>query len=386
MAGRIWKGLVFLWKLFLGMLFCRGPVLSLLVVGWTYRLMQRSVVKRWWLESRRNSEGEDFQSFLREDEATEAHRGWPNWVLQQNFREAIRRRPALGMVGYFKGVCRAFVGSLWLNLSIGFKGVVNSWIVTLPGCVVMVFSWYAGWNNSFNKGYEQAAVGPATGFLGILLFIVAMLYVPLAQVRQAVTNRFRSFYDYRLIVSIIRRRWLACLGLAALYPAFLLPISLAKILPMYFPNINPAIIDLSNEQMLEVLDAYYFWTALLVFPSFVFLCLAACRIYVRGLLTNFREGIVSIESLSFLERNVLERMQLLEQRPRMRHHPIVIAASRTGGLFLRWAGILTTMILWFTLVAQVYIAQFFNYVPIQGWLNFPLIHLPWIRFIPEVLR
>ena len=38
------------------------------------------------------------------------------------------------------------------------------------------------------------------------------------------------------------------------------------------------------------------------------------------------------------------------------------------------------------MVAQVYIAQFLNYVPWSGWLNHPLVRLPWIRFIPELLR
>ena len=62
---------------------------------------------------------------------------------------------------------KAFFQSLWLNLTIGAQAIFNTWVLTMPGCVLMLFSWYAGWHNSFNKGYEQAVVGPLTGFGGI---------------------------------------------------------------------------------------------------------------------------------------------------------------------------------------------------------------------------
>src|SRR2546429_8683233 len=84
--------------------------------------------------------------------------------------------------------------------------------------------WYDGWNNSFNKGYEQFSVGPGVSVLGILLFITAMLYVPMAQARQAVTGNWRCFYQFRLIRTLVRRRWFACFGLAALYALCSLPI------------------------------------------------------------------------------------------------------------------------------------------------------------------
>ena len=45
--------------------------------------------------------------------------------------------------------------------------MANTWVLTLVPSLLMLFSWEAGWDNSFNKGYEQAAIGPTTGTLGI---------------------------------------------------------------------------------------------------------------------------------------------------------------------------------------------------------------------------
>jgi hypothetical protein len=41
--------------------------------------------------------------------------------------------------------------------------------------------------------------------------------------------------------------------------------------------------------------------------------------------------------------------------------------------------------LWFAFVAQIFVSEFFNYHPVVGWLNQPLVHLPWFRYIPAGL-
>ena len=40
---------------------------------------------------------------------------------------------------------------------------------------------------------------------------------------------------------------------------------------------------------------------------------------------------------------------------------------------------------WLTFVAQVFIANFFNYRGPRGWVNQPLIQLPWWREVPAHL-
>ncbi len=382
----IWTGIVFIWKLFWGMLFCQAPVLSLMVVGWTYRQMQRTVLKSWWRGSTAYVGRADFGSFCREQSESASLADWPNWFLRQNFRESMAKEKGRGALHYVWAFTVGLFHSLWINLRTGFIGIMNTWALTLPGCVIMYFSWYDGWNNSFNKGYEQAVVGPSTGFLGIFLFILAMLYVPLAQVRQAVSNDIRSFYDYRLIASIVRRRWLACCGLAALYSAIFIPISILTILPMYFPNMKPEILGYTNQQQLEFLNRYYFWGAIVLFPAFLFVRTVAARIYARGLLKNIKDGVAKREWLCEWERKALERVELLHEGSEPKRHPIIALAGGTSRLIFTGTAAFVVVFLWFTMVAQVYIAQFLNYVPWGGWLNHPLVHLPWIRFIPEILR
>ncbi|MEO6810576.1 MAG: hypothetical protein ABI353_15785, partial [Isosphaeraceae bacterium] len=62
--------------------------------------------------------------------------------------------------------------------------------------------------------------------------------------------------------------------------------------------------------------------------------------------------------------------------------PLLVAAvlgagSRFQGVLLR----LAIYGLWFTVVAQIYIVQFFHYQWFQGWLNQPLVHLPSLFFL-----
>jgi hypothetical protein len=43
--------------------------------------------------------------------------------------------------------------------------------------------------------------------------------------------------------------------------------------------------------------------------------------------------------------------------------------------------VLTAMV-WFTFVAQIFISEFINYHPVIGWLNQPLVQLPWFHYVP----
>jgi hypothetical protein len=190
----------FLW----GMAFCQGLLGSLLVAGWACRLAQRSALKYWWSRSGRTLEEASFLDFLAANERTRPHRHWPNWFFEQNLRQTLRRMPGSSLGSYLLALLSAPVNSLWRNFWLGLQVVANTWLLTLPACLFWWFGWYDGWNNSFNKGYEQAAVGPLVSVFGILLFIVAMFYVPLAQARQAVTGQWRAFFQFRLVWRIVR--------------------------------------------------------------------------------------------------------------------------------------------------------------------------------------
>jgi hypothetical protein len=229
-------------------------------------------------------------------------------------------------------------------------------------------------------------VGPGVSLLGIVLFIVAMLYVPMAQARQAVTGNWRGFYQFRLVWTLVRRRWLACFGLAALYTLFSIPLMILAAVVMSLPNINPKLADLTPIQTIQYLNRYFFWSAAFVFPAFVLLRLVAARIYATALLKAVQSGAVAQDALAEIEWQSLHRLNLLTvEPPRMRHPVLRIVAwagTRAGRITF---GILTFLV-WFAFTFQLYIAQFFNYRGAPVWLNQTLVQLPWFHHIPATLK
>jgi hypothetical protein len=252
--------------------------------------------------------------------------------------------------------------------------------------VLWLFAWFAGWNNSFNKGYELAAAGPLTGLLGVFVFIGVMFYVPLAQTRQAVTGQWRDFYDFRVVWEIVRTRRVAFLGLSLLYSALALPLMLLKTLPGFFPQINPPLADATTQQVKDILGPYFFFSALLVLPFFVLLRLVAARIYASGLLRAIRTGRLPADVLSALERPVSRKLELLGSEPLASRKPVRLVLRRVAADIGATLITVATGIAWFTFVAQIFIAQFFTYHPGIGWLNQPLVQLPWFRYLPSSVR
>lgn len=221
--------------------------------------------------------------------AAHEHLHWPNWFAHQNFSQAVGRKDGAPGIAYLWQLLKAPFHSLGLNLKVGIQGIFNTWVLTLPACVLWLFAWYDGWNNSFNKGYEQAPIGPLTGILGIILFIAAMLYVPLAQARQAVTGDWRSFYNFSFVWGIVRRHWLACLLLAALSSICFVPVMILKTAPTFIGQ-QPHYADMANAQVLKALNNYFFAAAFLVFPLYVYVRVLAARIYARGVLRGIQRG------------------------------------------------------------------------------------------------
>jgi hypothetical protein len=368
-------------KFFWGIILCQSVLGALAVIGCTYRLMQRSVLKQWWKMSVSSAKAGSFAAFVAGDTRTEEHVHWPNWFLAQNFRGTICRRE-----GNLWTVLKAHFTSLWINVRLGVQGAFNTWVLTLPACVLMLFGWYDGWNNSFNKGYEQFLVGPGISWLGIMLFIAAMLYLPMAQARQAVTGKWRSFYQFRLVWTLVRRRWLACFGLALLYALCSVPMLILGSIVMFLPNINPKLADLAPAQAIQVLNTYFFWSALFVFPAFVLLRLVAARIYGTALLKAVQTGAVHQDALGESEWQTLHRLELLRVEPPRLRHPVLRIVTWTGTRAGRITFGFLTGLIWFVFIVELYIVQFFNYRGAQVWLNQPLVHLPWFHHMPAALK
>ena len=121
----VWRTAVAAWKFFVGVLLCQTPVTAVLVVGWTYRLMQRAALQAWWKAS--SMEG-DFVRFTGADDTTRGHGSFPNWVLAQGPRRTIaegwRRNATLR--GKLGAVPKGLSGSFAANLRVGLGGMVNT--------------------------------------------------------------------------------------------------------------------------------------------------------------------------------------------------------------------------------------------------------------------
>ena len=361
-------------KLIWGMLFMQSFLGSILILGWTNQLIRRRTLKNWWRSRPVQREDESFEDFIREQSDLRIPRGWPNWFFTEDPPQRRRRGPIL------------WVESLKTNFRSGFRTALNTWVVTAPPCALWMFGWYFGWNNSFHKGYELAGIGPVTGLAGVFLFIAVMFYLPLAQSRQAVTGEWRSFYELGFIRKLLRESWVACLFLALLYAFLFLPVTILKTLPGFFSRMNPALLEATPLEVTSILNRYFFWSALLVFPAFVILRLAAARIYASSLLRAVRRGSIPESSLGSVERTVLKELDLLQVEARV---PAPMTSRLLGGAgkaVVRTFVTALTGALWFSFFALVFIGQFFNYQGSIGWLNQPLVQLPWFRYLPFTVR
>ncbi len=373
--ARVKKAAIALWKLFVGAVLCQFPLTSILVVGWTYRAMQRFAVRRWQgaIPAGPPSAG------VVETGACDA--GWPNWLLAS--REARARRRA-GATRRFRRTMHAGLGSLGANAAVGFRAVLNTWAVTLFPATLWTVGWYAGWDNSFNKGYEQHFVGIVLSWIGIVLFLPIMLYLPLAQARQAVTGHWRRFYDLRLLSSLIVRNPIRSLLLAAAYALVSLPLLILLALPVFFEQVFPQTSTMSDTEMLAFLNRYYFRVAVVGFAAYAGLRLLAARIYSDLMRERVQTAQKSQGELAGVERAMLSGLQ--NDRAGESGKSVPSISLSTGRAAWRTAVLLAALALWFSFVSQIYIREFLVYHPVRGFMNQPLVQLPWFRYVPDALE
>jgi hypothetical protein len=378
-SGRIRSVATALWSLGFGAFCGLSFLLSFLVVGWAQRAARREVLKTWWRCRRGPLAGETFAEFAEADGGTAELARWPGWLLAQ------RRVGWRG--GSFRSIAAGLLGSLGENARLGVQAAFNTAVFVLPGTLLWAVGWYAGWLNSFNKGYENYYVGMSLFGVGTMLFVAAMFYVPMALARQASTGDWRSFYQFGLVRRLIRRRWLANFSLAVLALGLSVPLLILKTMPGFWPQLNEALLNLSAGEQLRRLERYYFLVSLYGVSAFLIFRLAAARLYARAMLQGVQAGTVTPEELADGEWQALHRLGLLAPRPEPARH--------WAWRLLRWLGTragritagMATLLVWLAFVLNVMTHEFFNYHAAgRGWWNQPLIQLPWFDYTPQHLR
>ncbi|MCS6852443.1 MAG: hypothetical protein NZ700_14865, partial [Gemmataceae bacterium] len=354
------------WRLLAGAFLCfNAPVLSWLtsiaVAGWLYRWMQALVLRGWWRRGPRRPGG-SFDEFCR-SLGPDAPVSRPRWFWRER-----------GHGFWFR--------SLWLNFSLGLQAIACTFLVTGWGVAVMYFSWEFGWLNSFHKGYEQATVGATLGWFGIFLFLLALVYVPMAQAHQAATGDFRAFFDVPFVIRLIHARMTAYVALAGLIALLAWPLELFKIAVVFAENIDPSLADASPAEAQDWLQRHFRRAAFVLFVSLLLSRGLAAVIYRSAVLKALRRGWVQPEALHPTLARWLDDLDLWP-RPEPGRGGFFGHLRRLGRWTYRGTLYLALLLIWFVFTARIYVGQFFVYHPVVGFLNQPLIQVPCFDYTPS---
>jgi len=375
------------WRILVGGLFCFNLFGAIVVTGWTYRWMQGLVLRGWYSRSRFQKQ-ESFRDFC----ASLGHDApvvLPRWFMEERMQSALNHSDMLGRPPRIaRKIFRAFRlpwHSLWLNFKIGLQGLFCTYLVSGLGCLIMLFSWEFGWLNSFNKGYEQAFIGPLTGLLGIFIFIAAMFYVPMAQVHQAVTGEFRAFFDIRFVWRLIQARLSAYVILAALIVLLSLPLEMLKTAPVSFDDHFDTWTNASDAEVYRMLRNYFIICSFVLFLALLVWRWLAARIYRSAVLKVLERGWVTRAELHPTLAHWLDRLGVFPV-PTLETAGITYVVKSGGRIVYRRMLFVLLFFIWFAFVAKGYVGQFFKMDPGQGFLNHPLVQLPDFNYMPPDLK
>ena len=138
-------------------------------------------------------------------------------------------------------------------------------------------------------------------------------------------------------------------------------------------------------EALELMNSFYFWASMAGFVAYVTLRIVAARIYAGAIVKSLREGLLEESALADVERTWLNEFGLISAEDRA-IHPIVKVHHWTTRPAWRAALALTTAVVWFSFVAQIYVSEFRVYHPVRGFMNQSLVQLPWFRYVPAHLQ
>ncbi len=226
-----------------GTLLCLTPVTAILALGWIARHMAATV---------------------------EIHRGGtpdrPGWIM--------------GATG--QGWLQRLLGGFAANIHAGLKTTLGLFVLTLPFTLAWLGAWWAGWENSFNKGYEQAAVAPIVWAVATFVSLPILTCLPMALAHATTERRWSAFFEWRKIRTITsaatwRILWLALLSLGAVGVFFVL-----RTVPVFIEGWVPEFSALSATRQAEIAFQLDLLGAACAFGLTAFLRHRAAVIYARA--------------------------------------------------------------------------------------------------------
>ena len=339
--GRLLRGLF-------GVLLCLTPITAILVLGWLQRMMAREAAI----------------GLIRR--ATAAARVDTLSGLAGSDRFAGLARPP-GWFGLAGGAGLArFAGGLWRNARQGLLALLAALVCVAPFGLLWLLSWWAGWDNSFNKGYEQAWVGPTVGLSGVAIALLSLSYLPLALVHMALEGRSGAFFEMRRVLGLIAHAGWRLWGLALATALAALPLFAYRGLPVFMENLYPQLANLEPEALEAFVGRYRLAGALWLFAALVWLRARAARIYAFAACRALKDEPALMAGTR--AEGVLEAAGA---------RPKATPKARPRGALRALLWLLAMAPVWFALVAQIFVGQFLNHAWAL-WLTHPFFLLPWL--------
>ena len=306
------------------------PFTGFLVLGWLARLMRREAVIAGVRKSRDLSRSQAL-GLMQTDSVLSDFVRFPGWW-----------------------------SGLWRTVVDGLRAVLVVAALIVPFGLILLIAWWAGWENSFNKGYEQAWVGPLLGLTGVGIGIALLSHLPMAFAHFAAEGRVRAAFDLGVIRRLIRAvRWrYVLLTLATVLLSA--PLYLAQILPTFMEKINPALINADAATAAKIAFQWHLGATIYLVTVLIILRKWAARLYGQATIG------VSPGTDSFVMRITRSvTADTGDSEPTRR--------GRIGGLI---AGLITVAA-WLGFFVMLYIAQFANHAW-WNWVNHPIVGLPWV--------
>ncbi|MFM7335492.1 MAG: DUF4013 domain-containing protein [Tabrizicola sp.] len=246
--GRVARLARFILNGAIGSLLCTGPVTAVIALGWLTR-------RQGHLARNRFGAAEET----------------PGWLLGPHEAEG---RPS--------GRIARALGGLGANIRSGAMALTALLAWTLPFTLLWLGAWWAGWENSFNKGYEQAFVGPSVFLFGALLSALILPTLPLMLAHLATEDRLSAAFQLRRIRSLVTQAGWRIPVLTALTTLAALPFAAARGLITTATDWAPWVQDLQLEDLAALQGKITLALAAMTFLSTWVLRAISVRIYATA--------------------------------------------------------------------------------------------------------
>ena len=360
-----------------GFLCCWTPFTAPLLSGWMNRYMLRSAVQVWV----KRSTLEDSASFFNSQDVS-LLKYWPRWSDVSGLEQSLAaERKDFSYKLYLR--VKRFLRALFIQYRNGVLSLFNTWLLTLPFALVWLWMWWAGWNNTFSRGYEEEGLAAVLSVASVIGFSFIMLYLPIAQARRALHGRWKSFFDFRAVRAIARHVRFRLLILALFYALGSAGLMAGtKIFPAFFEQAYH--IDLENPKAVkDAVFGHFFIVILCFYCGLLIVKRMNARVYAIGVLKALRSQALNHDQLSPFERDLLlNRLHFAPADPRPALASWRTKLLRTIKAASRLVLVLATLAVWGSVAFSVYFGQFMNLSHVD-WLNQPMIQMPYIR-VPEI--